>query len=82
MCWNICNIDLAKNDREHVEALTVPLKNGQPYEIINSDIHMWQLDWGSPIDKSVNPRFVHELVDRILDNEKVYLASCLATNNN
>jgi hypothetical protein len=82
MCWNMCNVDLAKNDRERVEALTVPLENGQPYEIIDGDIHVWRPDWGSPIDKSVNPRFVRELVDRILDDEKVYLASCLAENTN
>jgi len=69
----MCNVDLAKSERERVEALTIPLENGEPYEVIDGDIRVWRPHWASPIDKSVNPRFVHELVDRILDDEKVRL---------
>jgi len=72
MFWNIYNINLAKNKWDHTKVLTKPLESGEPYETIE-DICVWQPDFANPLDQGINPIFIQELVDCILDDEKVDL---------
>ena len=73
MVWNMCNVDLAKNERERIRALQPPLENGEAYHTIEDGIRVWRPDWTIPIDRGVNPMFIRELVDRTYDDEKVRL---------
>jgi len=66
MFWNLCDIEKAR-----VEALPGPLANGAPFEVKEDSTRVWRPDWKLAIDKSVNTKFIREIVERIMDDEKV-----------
>lgn len=71
MFWNLCDIDQTKNEKARVEALPGPLANGVPFEVKEDSTRVWRPDWKVAIDKSVNAKFIREIVERIMDDENV-----------
>ena len=67
MYWTLCQIDA--DDAERYSKLK-PLKNGEAVEVVD-ERNIWHPAPGNRVDDPVNRRFIKELVDRVMDDEKV-----------
>ena len=46
------------------------LQNGQPFEVVNK-ARVWHPNSNARIDDPLNRKFINEIVDRVMDDEKV-----------
>lgn len=61
----------ARADRTELLAKSLPLANGNAYEMVDG-IQVWRPHWGGKIDDKVNSLYIAEVVQRVWDNETVW----------
>ncbi|KAG1791950.1 hypothetical protein EV424DRAFT_1336899 [Suillus variegatus] len=68
--FELCGIDMktARADRTELLAKSLPLANGNAYEMVDG-IQVWRPHWGGKIDDKVNSLYIAEVVQRVWDNE-------------
>jgi hypothetical protein len=78
MFWDLVGVDQALPEKKRYESLAGPLLNGHSYEDVENgdgtETRVWRPHWKEAVDKGVNPRFIRELVERIMTNEQVSVA--------
>ncbi|KIK79288.1 hypothetical protein PAXRUDRAFT_285169 [Paxillus rubicundulus Ve08.2h10] len=71
---DFCGIDraTAKKKRVRILALNVKkLEDNTPFEIVEGGRKIWHPDWLGKVDDDLNAQFIHELAQRVWNNEEV-----------
>jgi hypothetical protein len=67
MFWTLCGVD--SDDANRYDKLK-PLASGEAVEIVD-ECNVWHPIPGNCVDDPVNRKFIKEVVDRVMDDEKV-----------
>ncbi|KAF8835598.1 hypothetical protein BDN67DRAFT_1072336 [Paxillus ammoniavirescens] len=75
---DFCGIDwaTAKKKRVRILALNVKkLEDNTPFEIVEGGRKIWHPDWLGKVDDDLNAQFIHELAQRVWNNEETLRAN-------
>ena len=70
MFWTLCGVD--SDDAERYNKLK-PLASGEAVEVVE-ERNVWHPIPGNRVDDPVNRKFIREVVDRVMDDEKVSIS--------